>query len=68
MKIIERGPEIDSTVYRETCDFCKSTIEFEGREARNHLGALGLPYKTVDCPVCFVTIMAHVKFGEAVPA
>lgn len=64
IRVIECGPDIDSQIYRVTCVFCQSVIEFRGDDARN-LCLPGANWKVIDCPVCACQISAGIETALA---
>lgn len=68
IRIIKQGIDVDSVTYRETCSFCRTEVEFEGRDARNEINFL-YRAKVIDCPVCMTRIQANLgaPFMEDIP-
>lgn len=52
MKIIHLGSVPENRVYQAVCYHCRSTIEFEQREAEHVHDQCDGDFLRIECPVC----------------
>lgn len=61
IQIIHRGTHPKKRKFRTTCRVCKSILEFEAGDAKNHDSQREGPSWEVACPVCKGRVFADKK-------
>lgn len=56
VKLIAKGLDYESRIYREKCDFCQGIVEFDGEDAFPRMG-IG-KWLVVSCPTCGLDVQA----------
>jgi hypothetical protein len=60
MKVIVRGKLPEEKVYRATCRHCRTTIEFQRKEAKYNSDLRDGDFLSIACPTCTRPIITSV--------